>query len=214
MIYLRKWERFIIILGMDTLAFEIIKVEDGFAYDVHLLDESATVADYIRLLDAFLDEKVAPCLGCDLCCSQRIPLTLPDIYTYAGKERDSIAAFIKEKAEVRYNGKAVDVKLGQRGDDSCIFLDRENQKCSDHIHRSLTCHTYICLPQTPRARALREDLINNGEDALVAALFDLGLLEDEGRSEHYPIKDAWQGKTFEEIRLKDVLSPSVFEDLR
>ena len=200
---------------MNTLEFEIIKVDDGFAYDVRLLDENATVGDYIRLLDEFLDEKVAPCLGCDLCCSQRIPLTLPDIYTYVGKERDSIAAFLKEKAEIRYNGKAVDIKLAQREeDDSCVFLDRENQKCSDHIHRSLTCHTYICLPQTPRARALREDLINNGEDALVAALFDLGLLEDEGRSEHYPIKDAWQGKTFEEIRLKDVLSPSVFEDLR
>ena len=211
---MRKWERFIIIVGMDTLAFEIIKVEDGFAYDVHLLDESATVADYIRLLDAFLDEKVAPCLGCDLCCSQRIPLTLPDIYTYAGKERDSIAAFIKEKAEVRYNGKAVDVKLGQRGDDSCIFLDRENQKCSDHIHRSLTCHTYICLPQTPRARDLREELINKGEDALVAALFDLGLLEDDGRSEHYPINEIWQNKTFDEILLKDALSPSVYEALK
>jgi Fe-S-cluster containining protein len=147
---------------MKTLEFEIIKVDDGFAYDVRLLDENATVGEYIRLLDEFLDEKVAPCLGCDLCCSQRIPLTLPDIYTYAGKERDSIAAFLKEKAEVRYNGKAVDIKLGQREDDSCIFLDRENQKCSDHIHRSLTCHTYICLPQTPRARALREELINKG----------------------------------------------------
>lgn len=212
--YLRKRARFIIILGMDTLAFEIIKVEDGFAYDVHLLDERATVADYIRLLDAFLDEKVAPCLGCDLCCSQRIPLTLPDIYTYAGKERNSIAAFIKEKAEVRYNGKAVDIKLGQRGDDSCIFLDRENQKCSDHIHRSLTCHTYICLPQTPRARDLREELINKGEDALVAALFDLGLLEDDGRSEHYPINEVWQNKTFDEILLKDALSPSVYEALK
>lgn len=201
-------------MGMNTLEFEIIKAGDGFAYDVHLLDEEATVADYIRLLDEFLDEKVAPCLGCDLCCSQRIPLTLPDIYTYAGKERDSIAAFLKEKAEVRYNGKAVDIKMAQREDDSCVFLDRENQKCSDHIHRSLTCHTYICLPQTPRARALREELINKGEDALVAALFELGLLEDEGRSVHYPIVPQWQGKTFEEIKLKEVLSPSVYEDLK
>ena len=56
------------------MEFEIIKVDDGFAYDVRLLDENATVGDYIRLLDEFLDEKVAPCLGCDLCCSQRIPV--------------------------------------------------------------------------------------------------------------------------------------------
>lgn len=199
---------------MDTLAFEMIKVEDGFAYDVRLLNENATVGDYIRLLDEFLDEKVAPCLGCDLCCSQRIPLTLPDIYTYAGRERNSIAAFLKEKAEVRYNGKAVDIKLAQRKDDSCIFLDRENQKCSDHIHRSLTCHTYICLPQTPRAREMREELINKGEDALVAALYNLNLLEGRERAENYPINPFWQDKSFDEILLRDVLSPSVYAALK
>lgn len=199
---------------MDTLAFEIIKVEDGFAYDVRLLDENATVGDYIRLLDEFLDEKVAPCLGCDLCCSQRIPLTLPDIYTYADRERNSIAAFLKEKAEVRYNGKAVDIKLAQRKDGSCIFLDRENQKCSDHIHRSLTCHTYICLPQTPRAREMREELINKGEDALVAALYDLDLLEGKERGENYPVNSHWQNKSFDEILLRDVLSPSVYAALK
>lgn len=199
---------------MNTLAFEIIKVENGFAYDVWLLDENATVGDYIRLLDEFLDERVAPCLGCDLCCSQRIPLTLPDIYTYAGRERNSIAAFLKEKAEVRYNGRAVDIKLAQRNDDSCIFLDRENQKCADHIHRSLTCHTYICLPQTSRAREMREELINKGEDALVAALYDLDLLEGKERREHYPVNPLWQNKSFDEILLKDVLSPSVYAALK
>lgn len=199
---------------MDTLAFEIIKVEDGFAYDVRLLEESATVGDYIRLLDEFLDEKVAPCLGCDLCCSQRIPLTLPDVYTYAGRERDSIAAFLKEKAEIRYNGKAVDIKLAQRTDDSCVFLDREHQKCADHLHRSLTCHTYICLPQTPRARELREELINKGEDALVAALYELDLLKDKERAADYPVDPHWQNRSFDEILLRDVLSPSVYAALK
>ena len=199
---------------MDTLAFEIIKVEDGFAYDVRLLEESATVGDYIRLLDEFLDEKVAPCLGCDLCCSQRIPLTLPDVYTYAGRERDSIAAFLKEKAEIRYNGKAVDIKLAQRTDDSCVFLDREQQKCDDHLHRSLTCHTYICLPQTPRARELREELINKGEDALVAALYELDLLKDKERAADYPVDPHWQNRSFDEILLRDVLSPSVYAALK
>ena len=197
-----------------TLNFQIIAVDDGFAYDVHMISEDATIGDYIRLLDEFLDEKVAPCLGCDLCCSQRIPLTLPDIYTYAGKEKESIAAFMKENAEIRFNGKAVDIKLAQRNDDSCIFLDRENHKCSNHIHRSLTCHTYICLPQTERARNLRDELINQGEDALTAALFEWKLLEDEGRKENYPINPAWHGKNFDEIKLKDVLSPSVYTALK
>lgn len=195
-----------------SLQFEIIRVEDGFAYDVHLLREDATVGDYIRLLDEFLDEKVAPCLGCDLCCSQRIPLTLPDVYTYAGRERDSVSAFLKEKAEILRNGKAIDIKLAQKADGACIFLDETEHRCTDHPHRSLVCHSYICLPQTPHARDLREELINKGEDALVGALFALELLE--GGSENYPVDPAWQDKGFDDILLKDVLSPSVFEALK
>ena len=195
-----------------TLEFSIIRAGDGFAYDVRLLDEEATVADYIRLLDAFLDEKVAPCLGCDLCCSQRIPLTLPDIYTYAGKEKDSIAAFLEEKAEIRRDGRAVDIKVAQRENGSCVFLDEEHHRCADHPHRSLVCHTYICLPQTARARDLREELINGGEDALAGALFDLGILTDGEKD--YPVDPRWQGKTFDEIRLRDVLSPSVYTALK
>ena len=195
-----------------TLEFSIIRAGDGFAYDVRLLDEEATVADYIRLLDAFLDEKVAPCLGCDLCCSQRIPLTLPDIYTYAGKEKESIAAFLEEKAEIRRDGRAVDIKVAQRENGSCVFLDEEHHRCADHPHRSLVCHTYICLPQTARARDLREELINGGEDALAGALFDLGILTDGEKD--YPVDPRWQGKTFDEIRLRDVLSPSVYTALK
>ena len=198
----------------EPLEFSIIPAGDGFAYDVALLEEDATVADYIRILDDFLDAKVAPCLGCDLCCSQRIPLTLPDLYTYAGRERESIAAFLKEKAEIRYDGGAVDIKLAQREDGSCIFLDVEGHRCSDHPHRSLVCHTYICLTQTARAKDLREELINGGEDALAAFLFDLGLLEDNGRAENYPVDERWQGKSFDEIRLRDVLSPSVYAALK
>ena len=195
-----------------TLEFSIIPAGDGFAYDVRLLDEAATVADYIRLLDEFLDEKVAPCLGCDLCCSQRIPLTLPDIYTYAGKEKESIAAFLEEKAEIRRDGRAVDIKVAQRENGSCVFLDEEHHRCADHPHRSLVCHTYICLPQTARARDLREELINGGEDALAGALFDLGILTDGEKD--YPVDPRWQGKTFDEIRLRDVLSPSVYTALK
>lgn len=194
---------------------KIIQVDDGFAYDIALLDEDATVEQYIRELDAFLDAKVAPCLGCDLCCHQRIPLTLPDLYTYAeSKDNTAVAAFINDKAEIRTDGKALDIKLRQKENGSCIFLDEENSKCSDHLHRSLVCHTYICLPQTPRARALREALIAAGEDALVGELFTIGLFDDESRKAYYPQDKAWTQKTFAEIRLKDVLPPSVFADLR
>lgn len=197
----------------QPLRFELITTEDGFAYDVTILDENATVAQYIDLFDAFLEEKVAPCLGCDLCCKQRIPLTLPDLYTYGGKGREEMAAFLKEKAVIRKSGAVYDIQLARRDDGSCIYLDRQNQRCLDHRRRSLVCHTYICLPQTKRSRELREELINNGEDALVAAVFALRLLEDPKGAKNYRVNPFWQDKTFAEIRLKDAVSPLVYEAL-
>lgn len=195
------------------LKIELLAMADGFAYDVAILDENATVGQYIDLLDAFLEEKVAPCIGCDLCCKQRIPLTLPDLYAYAGGKREDIEAFLKEKAVIRKSGVVYDIQLAQRDDGSCIYLDRQNQCCLDHGHRSLVCHTYICLPQTKRARDLREELINNGEDALIGAIFALQLLEDPQGSKNYRVNPLWQGKSFAEIKLKEVLSPSVYEAL-
>jgi Fe-S-cluster containining protein len=197
----------------QPLNIEIISVKDGFAYDVTVNDENATIGDYINMLDVFLEEKVAPCIGCDLCCKQRIPLTLPDLYTYAGKKKEDIEAFLKEKAVIKKSGSVYDVQLAQRNDGSCIYLDQKNQRCLDHSQRSLVCHTYICLPQTERARNLREELINNGEDALFGALFDLGILEEAKGKENYPRNPLWQGKSFDEIKLKEVLSPSVYKAL-
>lgn len=197
-----------------SLEFNIVPVDDGFAYDVRLLEEDATAEEYILLLDAFLDEKVAPCLGCDLCCSQRIPLTLPDIYTYAGFDRENIADFIKEKTEIRRSGRVLDISLGRRADGSCIFLDRENHRCLDHPHRSLVCHSYICLPQTERARNLREELINRGEDALASYLLRSGLADNGGHDGDYPLDACWEGHNFSSVLLREVLSPSVFEALK
>jgi len=97
---------------------KIIQVDEGFAYDISILDDEATVAQYISELDAFFDEKVAPCLGCDLCCHQRIPLTLPDLYTYTDSNPDAFSAFIKKNAEIRTDGKAIDIKLRQKSNGS------------------------------------------------------------------------------------------------
>ena len=196
----------------EPLQFQMIRVDDTFAYDVRVISEKASVGDYIRLLDRFLDETVAPCFGCENCCLQRIPLILQDLYTYAGKDPEKIAVFLKEKCEIVYGGRAVDVKLAQRPDQSCVFLDREKKCCSDHLHRGLVCHSYICIPQTERARLLRETLINKGEDALIGALCRWGTI-DAAFAEDYPSDPSWEGKDLDEILLKDVLPRSVFEDL-
>ena len=193
---------------------KLIQEEEGFAYDVQIKDAAATLWDYIESLDAFLEAKVAPCLGCDNCCYQRIPLTLPDIYNYAGRNPEAIGKFLREKCVVERCGPMVDIRLAQGKDGICVFLDGENQRCLDHSHRSLVCHTYICLPQTARARELREYLINQGEDALAAELLSLGLLQSslsEGLS--YTVPAAWCRKTYDEIILKEVLSPELWAAL-
>ena len=200
---------------MDNhLKIKLVKTAEGFAYDVEILEENATVGQYIEALDAFLDAKVAPCLGCDNCCYQRIPLTLPDLYAYGGREKARVAAFLQDRVQIEKKGRALDLYLRRDAAEACTFLDRQQQRCLDHPHRSLVCHTYICLPQTARANALREFLINDGEDAAFGALFHWGLLEDfNACRESYPIKPAWQGKTHQEVLLKDVLPAKLWETL-
>lgn len=198
----------------QTIAVHLVKTEEGLAYDVTILEGSATLWQYIKALDDFLDEKVAPCLGCDNCCYQRIPLTLPDIYSYAGQGQDAIAAFLRQRAEIRKKGYALDIQLRQGVNGICTFLDGAEQRCTDHSHRSLVCHTYICLPQTGRARELREFLINEGEDALAGALFQMGLCDQwRDLEKDYPVKPQWQHKTYQEILLKDVLSSDLWAKL-
>ena len=199
----------------NKFEFSIKQIEKDLCYDVRVLREDASVADYIRELDDFLDDKVAPCIGCTLCCSQRIPLTLGDFYTYAGKNRINIKCFLEQFCEVRTDGSVVDIKLKQMEGGDCIFLDAPNQKCGNHQRRSLVCHTYICLPQTARGRGLREALIDRGENALVAYLLSAGFLPSVmATSEDYPLDKVWQDKTFEEILLKDTLTEELWESLK
>lgn len=198
----------------EYIKISLVKYNEGFAYDVEIKDENATLWQYIEALDAFLDEKVAPCLGCDNCCYQRIPLTLPDIYSYAGKEKEDIAAFLRERAVIEKKGRALDIRLQQKDEDACTFLDTEEQRCLNHKTRSLVCHTYICIPQTERSLTLREFLINEGEDALLGELHSLGLLgKYAALGESYPQKPHWQGKSYKEILLKDVVNPTLWEVL-
>lgn len=191
---------------------------ETIGYDVDIYAENTTIAQYIAAMDAFLEEKIAPCLGCDSCCYERIPLTLGDVYKYGAASEAEIIAFIKKYCEFLPIGQALDVKLRQKEDSACIFLDKEKQKCRNHPQRSLVCHTYICLPQTEEAAALRSALVNEGEDALIGKLLGPGLQEhwaqDIGaRQEDYPSMPLWEGHTYEEIRIRDIISTELWEKL-
>lgn len=192
----------------------LIETPEGFGYDVEIADKGATLAQYIDALDSFLDAKVAPCLGCDNCCYQRIPLILPDIYQYAGKEPKSIADFLEKRCAVTKLGAALDIRLAQGENGICTFLDRDNQRCTDHLHRTMVCHTYICLPQTPRARELREHLINQGEDALAAELLTMGLLPQfKEMAQVYTPNPDWSGKDYHEILIQRAVPGELWAEL-
>lgn len=201
-------------MNNNNVEVSLTPTEEGFAYDVRITHESATLGQYIAALDDFLEAKVAPCLGCDNCCYQRIPLILPDIYAIAGADSAVVGDFIARRAALSRCGPAVDIRLAQGEDGICTFLDGENQRCLDHPHRTMVCHTYICLPQTPRARELRETLINQGEDALVAELFHWGLLDHwRELAVNYPRQKAWVNKTYWEVILQEVLPSELWAAL-
>lgn len=201
-------------MKIKSVDINLIETPEGFGYDVEITDEGATLAQYIEALDNFLDAKVAPCLGCDNCCYQRIPLILPDIYQYAGKEPKAIGEFLEKRCAVTRLGAALDIRLAQGEDGICTFLDGDNQRCTDHLHRTMVCHTYICLPQTPRARELREHLINQGEDALVAELLTMGLLPRfKEMAGVYPTDPHWAGKDYHEVLLQQVVPEKLWAEL-
>ncbi|MDO4541507.1 MAG: YkgJ family cysteine cluster protein [Bacillota bacterium] len=198
-----------------NVEIKLVSTDTGFAYDVEITDPKATLGEYIDSLDAFLEEKVASCLGCDNCCYQRIPLILPDIYNYAGSSPETADRFLQERCTIKKCGPALDISLAQGQEGICTFLDGENQRCTDHRRRSMVCHTYICIPQTPRARELRETLINQGEDALIGELFAWGLLPQyQDLSSAYPIKEHWQNRSYDRVILQEVLPRELWKRLR
>ena len=105
----------------QNITVSLVKVEDGLAYEVTIHSEAATLWQYIETLDNFLDEKVAPCLGCDNCCYQRIPLTLPDIYGYAGKEKEAIGRFLDRSTVIQKEGFALDLSCAKEKTASALF---------------------------------------------------------------------------------------------
>ncbi len=200
------------------VAIDLLPREDGFCLDAAVFSPKATVADYIDAMDHFLEERVTPCLGCDSCCHERVPLTLPDLYGYAGRDAGAVAAFVEECCDFQSHGPALDIRLRQREDASCLFLDRKAQRCLHYRQRGIVCHTYICLPSSERALALRSAIVNRGEDALIGWLLSPEMSRRLGnpfprRQRDYPVLPEWQGNGYGEILLRQVLPGALWKSL-
>jgi len=146
-------------------------------YDVIIRRKTATVQDYLDALNygfqtLALTRMRRPerpdCLGCDRCCAERAPLMLIDCLLLSlATETRTLEGFLSRYAAVGVTGPVVDITLRRLEDGYCIFLDRSERTCFVYPARPFVCQTFFCCPATPRALALREAVVNQGEDELV-----------------------------------------------
>lgn len=176
--------------------------EGSFGYDLQVLDEAATVGDYLDAVEEFQAHTLADCYGCDGCCHERVPLMLCDFY-YSGYYENggrSLAEWLAASGAVlEFIGEAVDLQLARKADGACRWLDEEKKCCSAHKWRTFACRSHCCLVKSDRAEALRAVIINSGEDELVRRL--LAELAAAGKQDYLP-----DGTRLAEVNADDYLS--------
>lgn len=166
------------------------EIEGQNGYDVEILSPQATVQDYLDGLNQLIEEgelsrlrcQVKICEGCDLCCSERIPLTSIDIFQIRQNKLisgNSLSEVINQCADVEVEPPWVDITLKIAKNSGCLFLNEQNKRCKNYAHRPLVCQTFICCPATERAQSLRSAIVNTGEDELVRLWLIEGLLTGE-----------------------------------
>ncbi len=207
--------------------------QDALGYDLEILNENATIQDYLDALNLFQEKHVAECKGCDGCCWERIPLTSLDIMNYIrdpqimsclSSDPGLVSPFIHTYCHVWGQGPVMDITLKRFKNEACIFLDSEQKICRYHFVRSFVCQTFICLPHSERAGQLRDTLLNIGEDDLVHRY-----LQEADKKGEAPVIDVnnqaapqlsdypgtpFTGKNFyHEIKIKEVIPKELWKKL-
>lgn len=223
-------------------------------YDVVVTNPQATVQDYLTALNLAIERlpltrrRLLPppgqgqipsdqrlyCRGCDRCCRERVPLTYIDaLKLIQATSSPSLGLFLRRYGYIWVQGRAVDISLAwekqaqgasAHPDRRCVFLNPETQTCQVYTARPLVCQTFICCPQTRRARRLREVIVNRGEDELVRQW--LAEAAATGREPEFhegynprPREEDWpptpfSGRTdYQEVRLKEICPPRLWEKL-
>ena len=138
--------------------------------------------------------------------------------------------FIREYGDIRRSAEA-DIYLKRLPGGSCVFLDLDKQCCRAYAQRPLVCQTYVCLPSSPLAEALRGQIVNEGEnelarqlgeaasalpDVLPDALPDvLPLLPEEAAAawREYRSRGFGNKKTFAEVLIREVVRDGLWDKL-
>lgn len=214
---------------MHNLEVISLNIRGQLGYDIRIKNEQATVQDYIEALDNFIEhsrcyrsrnDQVDSCYGCNICCQERIPVTLVDAFKLSGK---NLSDCVRNLLYVYVEGRVVDITMGLDEQGRCIFLDKEKGICSNYLNRPLVCHTFVCCPSTRNAKELREEIVNAGEDELVREWFKIKgangrLVIHEGVSPQpderdYPGTPFSGIEDYRQVRLKDICSPALWKRL-
>lgn len=211
-----------------NVSIVIRKIGEKNGYDVYLRNFRATVRDYLEALnDAILRMPLHRsrqdghhCHGCDLCCAERAPLTSIDcLYLMETLDEKDLDGFFNRYANIFVSGQAVDITLKRDENLKCAFLDQQDKSCSVYRTRPLVCQSFICAPATPRARQLRERIVNAGEDELVRLWFKTSMImhiADDPRPDpgDWP-PTAFSGKSdFGSVLLRDILPPKLWRAMK
>ncbi len=189
-------------------------------YDVEIYDPDATVADFEEACqDLFSGDEAYrkysdSCLGCCICCSERIPVTRLDLERMYVKYRErngcestDFKEWVEKIAGIERIGECVDVTLMVDGDCICKFWDREKGLCSVYRERPFACRTYLCAPMSHRLEELRSQIINKGQDDLVPHLC-------QDAPELYQKKnDFAKVKSYSDIKIRDICSKRLWRQL-
>lgn len=215
----------------EAILFRLVLLDGQIGYDVELLQETATLAQYLAGLNALQEKYFDQCYGCDGCCWERAPLNGIDILRYvkalwpveAGVSPYSF--FLKKYAHVHNAGGVLDLSLKRGKDGACVFLNKEKKCCNTHKCRSLVCQSYICIPQTERAELLRQQIVNAGIDDLARRFYlecrEQGMAffahSGDGNTinlDDYP-ENGFSGKDdYSQVRLKDIVDAGLFAALK
>lgn len=176
---------------MESVKVFLTEFDGGiFGYDIQVLQEDATVGDYLAAVEDFQAKTMADCYGCDGCCHERVPLMLSDFYfsSYYEQGGKSLAEWLQTSgAKLEFFGEAVDLQLKRKSNGACALLNEDEQCCSAHKNRTFACRSHCCLPKSDRAEKLRAVIINSGEDELVRRL--LAELAASGSLDFLPNED-------------------------
>jgi Fe-S-cluster containining protein len=204
----------------------VIRGKNGYEIKVNSFD--ATVQDYLDAINVFIEKNVlfrsrnsaaGSCYGCDLCCQERIPMTVVDVLKLQGTNLEEV---FQKFLHVYVEDRIVDITMALDNSRRCIFLDKGKAICTIYEKRPLVCQTFVCCPASETAQLLREKIVNTGEDELVRLWFSVTdnheLIINEAISPNLNIKDYpktpfFDAEQYKQVKLRDICSLALWSKL-